>query len=371
MADNGPADTVVAVRGLVKQFARRGGGVTTALNHVSLELRRGEFLVLLGPSGCGKTTLLRCIAGLENPDDGEIEVHGKLCFSRTARVPAERRSLSMVFQSYALWPHMTVFDNVAYPLRNSRPRRPKSKVTNAVEKFLELTRIGSLAKQYPSELSGGQQQRVALARALVTGTGVVLFDEPLSNVDAKVRDHLRGELLAMQAEVGFAGVYVTHDQGEALAIGDRVVVMEEGNVVQIGEPHAVYDAPTSRYVANFVGKVNEISGYVTSTEGVLTSLDTALGVQVGLSDATNFKVGAPAVALWRPEDAVICPSEPVGDNAYSGTIRSAVFQGPYIEYDVLVGESILHVQTDKWTHYEVGQKVWLAVAKERVKVLRT
>lgn len=250
----GPGAGVVRLRDLTKRYRRADGEITAAVDGVALDVAPGEFLVLLGPSGCGKTTLLRSIAGLERPDGGTVEIDGRPVFGPGVNVPPERRGISMVFQSYALWPHLTVHDNVAYPLQNRRGERlTKAGIASRVRDSLALVGIDHLAGQYPGELSGGQQQRIALARAFIAGDGLVLFDEPLSNIDAKVRERLRADLLAMQRRLGFAAVYVTHDQTEAMELASRVAVMRDGRIEQLGTPHDIYVRPTSRYVANFVG----------------------------------------------------------------------------------------------------------------------
>ncbi|MBV9811555.1 MAG: ABC transporter ATP-binding protein, partial [Acetobacteraceae bacterium] len=250
---------LVSIRDLRKTYPGRRTG-PPALGGISLDVAPGEFVVLLGPSGCGKTTLLRCIAGLEQADAGEILLAGDVVFSaqRGIALPPEERRLSMVFQSYALWPHMSVAENVAFPLRSTRLTRAETE--DRVRRVLELVALDGLADAYPGRLSGGQQQRVALARALVANSRLVLFDEPLSNLDAKVRDRLRGELSTLQRQLGFGAVYVTHDQAEALALADRLVVMQAGRIAQVGPPVDVYLAPGSRYVADFLGGANEIAG---------------------------------------------------------------------------------------------------------------
>ncbi|HEX6511766.1 MAG TPA: ABC transporter ATP-binding protein, partial [Chloroflexota bacterium] len=252
-AERGPR---VLVSHVSKTYRTRQREVV-ALADVSLAVADGEILVLLGPSGCGKTSLLRCIAGLERPDQGEIFIHGKAVFASSSglALPPEDRHLSMVFQSYALWPHMSVFENVAYPLRNLKLK--DAEVRERTTAVLGVVGLADYAAAYPGQLSGGQQQRVALARAVVANEGVVLFDEPLSNLDAKVRDRLRVELLALHRDIGFSALYVTHDQTEATALGDRIAVMDVGTVAQVGTPPEIYRQPNSRYVAQFIGSANE------------------------------------------------------------------------------------------------------------------
>jgi iron(III) transport system ATP-binding protein len=238
----------IEVRDLVVRY-----GAVVAVGGVTFSVGAGEHLTLLGPSGCGKTTTLRAIAGLERPTSGEIRIGGSAVFSSSPKVniPAERRGLSMVFQSYAIWPHMSVFDNVAYGLRVRR--RPEAEVTARVREALDLVQLGELGARSASKLSGGQQQRVALARAFVFSPSVLLFDEPLSNLDAKLRAEMRVELKELQRRLDITSVYVTHDLEEALAISDRIVVMRDGVIAQVGTPAEIYDRPRNTFVADFVG----------------------------------------------------------------------------------------------------------------------
>jgi len=245
----------IEVRDLVVRY-----GSVVAVRGVTFTVGAGEHLTLLGPSGCGKTTTLRAIAGLEKPTSGEIRIGGAPVFSSSpaVNVPAERRGLSMVFQSYAIWPHMSVFDNVAYGLRVRK--RPEAEVTTRVREALELVQLGELGARSASKLSGGQQQRVALARAFVFSPSVLLFDEPLSNLDAKLRAEMRVELKELQRRLDITSVYVTHDLEEALAISDRIIVMRDGIIEQIGTPVQIYDLPRNAFVADFVGSANLIRG---------------------------------------------------------------------------------------------------------------
>ena len=237
-------------------------GAVTAVNDFDLVVKDGEFVSILGPSGCGKTTTLRMIAGFERATEGEIYI-GDHCVSSSIKgsfAPPEKRDIGMVFQSYAVWPHMTVAENVGYPLKIQKV--DKKEREERVQKLLELVHLGEYSKRYPHQLSGGQQQRVALARALVAQPGLLLLDEPLSNLDAKLRESMRFEILAIQKELGITVVYVTHDQGEAMAMSDRVVVMSAGVVQQIGAPHEIYTKPANKMVADFIGLVNFIDGEV-------------------------------------------------------------------------------------------------------------
>lgn len=248
----------------IKHLNKAFDGRVNAIKDLSLQIRDGEFFVLLGPSGCGKTTTLRCIAGLEDPDAGEIRIANDLILApqQGIFVPPEKREMGMVFQSYALWPHMTVWDNVAYPIKTRRKVAKKEK--QQIFKTLQLVGLEDFIQRYPSELSGGQQQRIALARALVNEPRVLLFDEPLSNLDASLRIKLRMQLRNLQKEVGYTAIYVTHDHSEALALADRIAIMRSGYLEQIGTPSEIFLKPKSKYVAEFVGFENILEAKITA-----------------------------------------------------------------------------------------------------------
>ncbi|GAA2830764.1 ABC transporter ATP-binding protein [Nonomuraea rubra] len=361
--------SVVRLDGVRKHFRRADRTLAAAVDGVSLEVAPAEILVLLGPSGCGKTTLLRSIAGLERPDAGLVEIGGRAVFdpARGLDVPPERRGLSMMFQSYALWPHMSVFDNVAYPLLSRRGGRPgRDEVAARVGEALELVGIPELARQHPGEMSGGQQQRVALARALVAGDGLILFDEPLSNVDAKVRERLRVELLAMQRRLGFAAVYVTHDQTEAMELASRIAVMREGRVEQLAPPREIYDRPATRYVAGFVGIANEIPGEVVEVSGDRAVLRAPFGALTGVA-GPGLRPGAAGVAVWRPEHGRMSEGEPDGANRWRARRRISMFAGPHLEHH-LDGEGLA---CRLWSDGSEGEaeEVWVSVTPERLRML--
>src|SRR6476620_2864278 len=244
---------IVSIRALTKRFAD-----AAAVNDLDLEIGDGEFVSLLGPSGCGKTTTLRLLAGFLQPDAGEIRVAGNIISSAHLLVPPERRHMSMIFQSYAVWPHMTVAQNVAYGLRFKRLSRHESE--QKVTKLLGVVHLAELKDRYPAELSGGQQQRVALARALVVEPQILLMDEPLSNLDANLREEMRFEIRRLHEEFKITTVYVTHDQAEAMATSDRIAVLDRGRLVQVGRPDEIFDRPKTRFVAEFVGKANILTG---------------------------------------------------------------------------------------------------------------
>jgi iron(III) transport system ATP-binding protein len=332
------------------------------VDDVSLDVGIGEFVVLLGPSGCGKTTLLRCVAGLEQPDDGEILLGGTCVYSseRRVSVPPEKRSTSIVFQSYALWPHMTVFKNVAYPLR--KRRLSGDEIAERVRAVLTMVGIAQLAGQHPGQLSGGQQQRVALARALVANNDVVLFDEPLSNVDAKVRDQLRVELLAMQRDLGFASLYVTHDQTEAMELGHRIATLRNGRIEHLAPPSEIYMRPATRYVANFVGRTNELVGVVEQhTEGRVR-FSSVIGPVEGVAVRAPYTPGDAVVGVVRPEAVRLAEAcEPDADNQWLGRVQTVLFSGAQVRIEVQVGDLTVEVWERSGGHLPApGAQVWVS-----------
>ncbi|CAH1660419.1 ABC transporter ATP-binding protein [Chelatococcus asaccharovorans] len=361
------AQPVVSVRDLHKQFRREDGRTVPAIDGISLDVGQGEVLVLLGPSGCGKTTLLRAIAGLEKPDAGQIVIHGQPAFDGARglnRQPEDRR-ISMIFQSYALWPHMSAADNVSYPLV-SRGMAKATAAAQAVDALRQVG-IGDLGGQYPAQMSGGQQQRVALARAVVSKDALVLFDEPLSNVDAKVRQQLRLELIDMQRKLGFSAVYVTHDQIEAMALADRIAVLRQGRVEQIGAPDAIYDRPVSRYVANFIGTTNELPGRVIGVAAGQAEVDTALGrLSVGAPDGAA--AGDAVCVLFRPEHCAVGAARPADGPGWEGVVVNSVFLGAYTETLLRCG----HLQFQVWGQsapLPAGATMWVSTRAERLRMV--
>ena len=318
----------------VQDLAVRYGEVQ-AVDSVSFAVARGELLTLLGPSGCGKTTTLRAIAGLEQPCGGSIVVDGETVYSAGARrnLATEKRGVSMVFQSYAIWPHMNVFENVAYGLRVRK--LPRAEIEQQVARALALVQMTPYANRPASRLSGGQQQRVAVARAIAFSPNVVLFDEPLSNLDAKLRAEMRVELRELQHRLSFTSVYVTHDQEEALAISDRVIVMNGGRIEQIGTPTDIYDRPRNRFVADFVGSANLISGKVrpdSAADGTAI-FETADGLALQVS--TNGRLrGDEDTAALRASYIHLGAADAGAPNATRGRIQRRLFHGDFIEYVV-------------------------------------
>jgi iron(III) transport system ATP-binding protein len=351
------SETRIDVSDLVIRY-----GEATAVNGVSFTVGQGEHLTLLGPSGCGKTTTLRAIAGLEQPSSGSISVDGKAMFdsARKINVPAEERGVSMVFQSYAVWPHMTVFDNVAYGLRVRK--QSKDEIKKNVERALDLVQMRHLAERGASKLSGGQQQRVALARAIAFSPTVVLFDEPLSNLDAKLRAEMRVELRELQRRLGITSVYVTHDQEEALAISDRVIVMNVGVIEQIGTPEQIYNSPKSRFVADFVGSANLIKGKMTSpgtfqTEGGVTLRVTAPHQPHGQETEVALRT---AYINLEPQ---------AGDNQVPGTVRQRLFHGDFVQYIVECALGRLIVRRPPTQLLSEGAAVTVSFAPEHCVLL--
>ena len=284
----------------VSKYYYSGGKTIKALDDVSLSIPANQIFTLLGPSGCGKTTLLRCIVGLESPDSGEIEIGGEVVLSteKDIFVPTENRGLGMVFQTYAIWPHMNVFDNVAYPLQTRKA--PREVIRSKVEKTLRFVQLEGFESRPATKLSGGQQQRVALARALVAEPKVILFDEPLSNLDAKLREETRKDLRAFLTELQITAIYVTHDRIEALSLSDIVAVMNMGKIVETGKPRDIYFKAGHRFVADFIGRTNLIDATVTSQEGSVTTVNCAIGT-VSCHKKTEMSPGDKVTLCLRPE----------------------------------------------------------------------
>jgi len=320
------------------------GHTLAAIDDVTLEVKEGEMFTLLGPSGCGKTTTLRSVAGLERPDAGEITLTDTVLFSRgrgrDREVPINRRGLGMVFQSYAIWPHMSVFDNVGFPLRvMPRRLRPARKVVEErVMRVLATMELDQFAGRPATKLSGGQQQRLALARALVTEPPLLLLDEPLSNLDAKLRESLRLELKRLQNEIGITSIYVTHDQVEALALSSRIAVMSKGRVAQIGTPQEIYAKPETKFVAEFIGNSNFLEGSVTKTAAGSSLIATSYGDLTVVTDKA-LRVGDRYVLGVRPEsiEVLSADSAPASSHGFAGKVLARSFLGDAIDYVIDIG----------------------------------
>ncbi len=319
----------VRLKDLTKRF-----GDTLAVDRVNVHIAEGELCTLLGPSGCGKTTTLRCVAGFYTPDEGEIYFGEKL----VNPIPSFKRNTGMVFQNYALWPHMTVFDNIAYGLKIRRMARGELK--EKVAYVLELTHLGGLEDRWPSQLSGGQQQRVALARALVIEPDVLLLDEPLSNLDAKLRVEMRVEIKSIQKRLKTTTIYVTHDQEEALSISDKLVVMNQGRIQQVGAPRQVYESPANQFVADFIGIANFIEGSISEIdeEKVLAVVKTEHGFQIEAMLEEGITRDMKVLASVRPEALSVYPRGNVGAalgmNQIDGVVRLTTYLGDVVRYEV-------------------------------------
>jgi iron(III) transport system ATP-binding protein len=348
---------IVSIRALTKQF-----GDAAAVDDLHLEIADGEFVALLGPSGCGKTTTLRLLAGFLRPDGGEIRVDGEVVSSVSTVVPPERRNMSMIFQSYAVWPHMTGAQNVAYGLRFKK--LAKGEIERKVATVLQLVRLDQLAERYSAELSGGQQQRVALARALVVEPSILLMDEPLSNLDANLREEMRFEIRRLHEEFKITTVYVTHDQAEAMATADRIAVLDRGRLVQVGNPAEIFDRPRTRFVAEFVGKANILTGRI-EANGQLRLED---GAVIRFADGTGLAVSSEASLCLRPhnlklviEDSAVRNLMDQGYNLFSGTILRSIYFGDSVDYTIeLASGAHLRVIAPASQRFKSGQSLHAA-----------
>ena len=339
---------MLSVRGLTKIYANRYDAQAGGVRDANFELPTGTFFTLLGPSGCGKTTTLRCVAGLERPDSGRIAVADRVLFDsdKDVAVPMNQRGIGMVFQSYAIWPHMTVFENIAFPLRVAKDRRyPREDIRKMVDEALATVGLGGYGDRPATRLSGGQQQRVALARAIVHRPQLLLLDEPLSNLDAALREEMRAELRRLQQQIGVTTIYVTHDQGEALAMSDRIAVMEHGRIVQMDEPRVIYFRPANEFVASFIGAANLLQGVTAaSAEPNATA---SVRLDDGTAIACLFPAGSAAerktTIAVRPESIRIATGTMQDGNILRGRVSAASFLGGSARYDVDVGGRIIRV----------------------------
>jgi iron(III) transport system ATP-binding protein len=355
------------VEALVKRFTP-----AAAVDGVSFSVPTGKLFTLLGPSGCGKSTTLRCIAGLERPEAGTIAIDGKVVFSsdKNCFVPPDKRGIGMVFQSYAIWPHMTVYENVAYALEVKRT--PRAEVRERVMEALERVGLAALAERPAPQLSGGQQQRVALARAVVGRPSLLLFDEPLSNLDAKLRERMREEIRELQQRLKITAVYVTHDQAEALALSDSIAVMEAGRIVALGSPREVYGAPATRFVADFVGSANIVRGRVlpgARADGT-AEVETACGMlRCRLQDGARS--GDTVEVLIRPESVALLTTAPqASENVWPAAVERILFLGEYQDATVRLRGHTLRVRVPPWIELSAGQPVYLEMAALRCSAIR-
>lgn len=309
------------ISNLTKIFTPKGRTVK-AVSDVNLQIKEGEFVCLLGPSGCGKTTTLRMIAGFEIPSEGKIIMNGK----DIAYLTPDKRGISMVFQNYALFPHMNVYDNIAYGLKLQK--RPKEEIQERVANILKLMKMEEFADRVPSQMSGGQQQRVSLARALIMNSEILLFDEPLSNLDAKLRLHMRDEIRKLQKEVGITSIYVTHDQAEAMALSDKIVIMKDGMISQVGSPKEIYQKPNSEFVAKFIGRANILEAKILEKIEDKTKID-VLGAEYLVNEKVNHNIGDVVKVVIRPESILF------NEAKHNLKVVKSIFMGENHEYEVI------------------------------------
>lgn len=348
----------VSIKSLNKTFLTSRGPIR-AIQNLDLEIETGEFFSLLGPSGCGKTTTIRCIAGLETPEKGEIMLGDEPVFSssRNRAVPVYQRNIGMVFQSYAIWPHMDVFNNVAFPLKYGMEKRPPEKeIREKVEWACSLVQLEGFESRPATQLSGGQQQRVALARSLVRDPEVILLDEPLSNLDAKLRMETRLELRQLIKKLGATAVYVTHDQAEAFAVSDRVGVMLDGQLIQIGTPREIYLKPCESFIADFVGRINFLDGEVS-----LHDMDKVVQTPIGRLECTGLEISPDGhnVKLGIRAESIkfVSNAEEGYENVFKGLVKSAVFLGEYIDCEVIIDDHSFSVKVPPEIEVTVGSQV--------------
>ncbi len=368
----GETTRALTVEHLSKYFEDQNAAVK-AVDDVSFEVREGDFYALLGPSGCGKTTTLRCVAGLERTDHGVITLAGQVVLSDNPRifVPPRLRPIGMVFQSYAIWPHLTVFENAAFPLRVSKERVSSTELRKRVEEALAVVELSGLEGRMATQLSGGQQQRLALARAVIRRPRLLLLDEPLSNLDAKLRETMRVELRSLQRRIGVTTLYVTHDQAEALSMSDRIAVMSKGKILQEGTPREIYHRPTTEFVANFVGTANFINAEVLgrgdadgmALKGGVGTLQARCPEGVGSGDTVTLTI--------RPENIRIYVSKPdaVRKNVFSAVVESLGFFGEFVDCRLRVGDQIFVTRQHPTVDLKVGDTVFMELPIELCAVL--
>ena len=357
---------MLTVTGLTRIFANRYDANAGGVREAAFSLTSGAFFTLLGPSGCGKTTTLRCLAGLERPDAGYIALDGQTIFDAESGtlVPVHRRGIGMVFQSYAIWPHMTVFENVAFPLRVARQRLPREEASAKVERALATVGLSGYGPRPATRLSGGQQQRVALARAIVHEPKLLLLDEPLSNLDAALRDEMRDELRRLQQEIGVTTVYVTHDQSEALAMSDLIAVMDRGRIVQLDTPRAIYFTPVSEFVARFIGAANMLAGTAAGAvaAGAIGAVVLAGGIRIAAHFPAAAVAGAAVQVAVRPESVVLGAADAAGSgdsNVVPAVLRAVSFLGATLRCDAEAAGQTIRVTAPAGPVPDIGGAVSL------------
>ncbi len=359
---------MLRVEKLSTEYPNEYGQIVKAAQDVTFEVPEGKLFTLLGPSGCGKTTTLRSIAGLERPRVGEIAVGGQVVYSSSKNIfiAPNRRGFGMVFQSYAIWPHMNVFQNAAFPLEVRSKRRSRKEIEEQVMRVLRAVALDHLADREATKLSGGQQQRLALARALVMQPPLLLLDEPLSNLDAKLRERMRFELKRLQRELKLTTVYVTHDQSEALALSHEIAVMSEGHIIQIGSPRDIYERPRNKFVADFVGTTNFLDGVITAIEAEegYCRVRTEVG-ELKAYAADTPRVGKKVALSIRPEDIELSEERQEGVNVWQGTVDAKVFLGEYLDFQVKLKERLLLARVHPSLKTPVGKPIYLRMNPEK------
>ncbi len=365
---------MLTVTNLSKTYIAEAGRTVAAMRNVSFELAKGEMFTLLGPSGCGKTTTLRSIAGLEVPDSGEIRVNGETIYAsqRNICIPANQRGIGMVFQSYAIWPHMTVAENLAFPLQvpSRRKKYSKKQVADMVARVLHVVDLDGYEDRKATQLSGGQQQRLALGRAIIIEPPLLLLDEPLSNLDAKLRERMGVELKRLQQELNITCVYVTHDQSEALALSHSVAIVSSGEIVQIGSPREIYQNPANNFVAEFVGTTNFVTAEVLGAgDGGRTMVSTPYG-KLEIASPDRLATGAKVTLSIRPETLTLSAQSEPGINQWEGVVETPIFYGFYQTVMLRIGDQHLQARVNPTLNFAQDMKVFVRIDAERVVVCR-
>jgi iron(III) transport system ATP-binding protein len=358
---------MLSVRGLNTEYTAAGATPVRAARDVAFDVPEGKLFTLLGPSGCGKTTTLRSIAGLERPRSGEITLGGRTIYNsgRGVFIAPNERNIGMVFQSYAIWPHMSVFENAAFPLQVGQRKFTAKETRDRVMRVLAIVAMDALADRPATNLSGGQQQRLALARALVMEPQLLLLDEPMSNLDAKLRERMRFELKRIQRDTGVTTVYVTHDQSEALALSHEIAVMNEGRIIQVGSPRDIYEHPRTRFVADFIGRTNLLEAKVIAADGPgHYRLGTVLGELHG-SSTDSLRIGDTVALSLRPEDIELAEERLQGENVCSGTVSAKVFLGDTVDFQVSIGDYLLLATAHPSLRTPVGDPIFLRISSEK------
>lgn len=359
---------MLKVTALFTEYPNDRGQIVKAAQDVTFEVPDGKLFTLLGPSGCGKTTTLRSIAGLEKPKSGEITVGERIVYSSAGNVfiAPNKRGFGMVFQSYAIWPHMNVFQNAAFPLEVGTKKYSKKDLQDKVMRVLTAVDLSHLADREATKLSGGQQQRLALARALVMEPALLLLDEPLSNLDAKLRERMRFELKRLQRELQITTVYVTHDQSEALALSHEIAVMSEGRIMQVGSPRDIYERPRNKFVADFVGTTNFLEATITAVEPEAGRyvVESPIG-KLSASSADVLRSGDKVVLSLRPEDVALSEHAYHGQNTFEGIVDAKVFLGEYLDFQIKVGDRMLLAKAHPSLRSPIGEKIYIRISADK------